>query len=56
MTYQEFNHIYYKFTKNNRGIRPQDRIQTTGYELKEFLDYAIKKHEENHRYSQVNLF
>ncbi len=41
MTYQEFNHIYFKFTKNRKGIRPMDRITTNGYELKEFVEFAM---------------
>jgi hypothetical protein len=45
MTHQEFNHIYYKFTKNERGIRLHDPIETNGYELKEFLEFAIKLRE-----------
>ena len=42
MTYQEFNHIYYKFTNEGSGIRPVDRISTSGYELKEFVEFALK--------------
>lgn len=42
MTYQEFNHIYYKFTKKHKGIRPMDKITTNGYELKEFLEFAME--------------
>ncbi len=56
MTYQEFNHIYFKFTKNSKGIKPQDRIQTTGYELKEFLDYAIEKHLNSQSNHQLSAF
>lgn len=41
MTYQEFNHIYYKFTKSNKGIKPMDKITTNGYELKEFIEFAM---------------
>ncbi len=47
MTYQEFNHIYYSYTKSKRGIRPMDQITTNGYELKEFLEFALKKIEIN---------
>lgn len=47
MTHQEFNHIYYKFTNNKKGIKPHDQIVTTGYELKEFVDFAFKKLKEN---------
>lgn len=43
MTHQEFNYLYYKFTKNKKGIKPYDRISTTGCELKEFLEYSIKE-------------
>ena len=42
MTYQEFNHIYYKFTQSPKGIKPMDKITTNGYELKEFVEFAIK--------------
>ncbi len=42
MTYQDFNHIYYKFTGNEKGIRPTDSIQTSGQELKEFVEFALK--------------
>lgn len=56
MTYQEFNHIYYTFTKNQRGIKPQDKIHTTGYELKEFLDYAIEKHYQDKAQHQLTAF
>ena len=41
MTYQEFNHIYYKFTNSSKGIKPMDRITTNGYELKEFVEFAM---------------
>ncbi len=43
MTYQEFNHIYYKFTQSSKGIKPMDKITTSGYELKEFVEFAIRK-------------
>lgn len=43
MTYQEFNHIYYKFTKSDKGIKPFDSIKTNGYELKEFVEFAMQK-------------
>lgn len=43
MTYQEFNHIYYKFTQSSKGIKPMDRITTSGYELKEFVEFAMQK-------------
>lgn len=42
MTYQEFNHIYYKFTKSPKGIRPMDQITTSGFELKEFVEFALQ--------------
>ncbi len=42
MTYQEFNHIYYKFTKSEKGIKPLDTITTNGYELKEFVEFALE--------------
>lgn len=43
MTHQDFNNIYYTFTGSGKGIKPQDKITTTGYELKEFLEHALKK-------------
>lgn len=43
MTYQEFNHIYYKFTQSPKGIKPMDQITTNGYELKEFVEFALQK-------------
>ncbi len=55
MTYQEFNHIYYTFTNNEKGIKPQDQIRTTGYELKEFLEHAIDKHYETLSKGQLKL-
>lgn len=42
MTYQEFNHIYYKFTNSPKGIKPMDKITTNGYELKEFIEFAMR--------------
>ncbi len=43
MTHQEFNHIYYKYTQNKKGLRPVDTLIITGFELKEFLDFAIEQ-------------
>lgn len=43
MTHQEFNHIYYLFTQNEKGIKPSDRITTTGEELKEFVEFSLAK-------------
>ena len=43
MTHQDFNDIYYAFTKNEKGIKPHDRITTTGFELKEFIEFAVNK-------------
>lgn len=54
MTYQEFNHIYYKFTKSNKGIKPMDRITTNGYELKEFVEFAMNNLHET-RNSQLSF-
>lgn len=56
MTYQEFNHIYFKFTQDKKGVRPYDSIQTTGYELKEFLDFAIEKHLASETQQQMHIF
>jgi len=41
MTEQEFNHIYFKYTGNKKGIKPMDKIHTTGYELREFLEFGL---------------
>ncbi len=46
MTHQDFNHIYFKFTGNKKGIRPYQRISTTADEIKEFIELAIKLYEE----------
>ncbi len=56
MSHQEFNNIYYLFTKDKKGIRPQDTINTTGYELKEFIEFALERilHEADR--SQTELF
>ena len=43
MTYQDFNNIYYTFTNDVKGIKPNEKITTTGYELKEFIEHAIHK-------------
>jgi len=56
MTHQEFNYIYFAFTKDKRGVKPQDQIITTGSKLKEFLEYAIEKHLDNHSKNQADLF
>lgn len=46
MTHQEFNHIFYKYTNNKKGIKPKDKFIITGVELKDFLDFAIEKYKE----------
>ena len=56
MTHQEFNNIYYSFTGNERGIKPYDRLKTTGYELKEFLEFAMKKLQRDSSNNQVQMF
>ena len=43
MTQQDFNHIYFKFTGSKKGIKPSDYIKTSGEELKEFVEFALKK-------------
>ena len=43
MTHQEFNNIYYQFTSDEKGIKPYDTLKTSGYELKEFVEFAVKK-------------
>lgn len=43
MTQQDFNHIFYKFTGNKGGIRPTDQLSTTGKELKDFIEFALKQ-------------
>ena len=42
MTHQDFNHIFYQFTGDKQGIKPTDRLSTTGQELKEFIEFALK--------------
>ncbi len=56
MTHQEFNNIYYSFTGNERGIKPYDRLKTTGYELKEFVEFAIKKLHNDSTRHQTQMF
>ena len=56
MTYQEFNNIYYLFTNNKKGIKPYDRLKTTGDELKEFLEFAINKLQNEADRNQTQLF
>ena len=43
MTHQEFNHLFYKHTKSKKGIKPMDTFLITGFELKEFVDFAIEQ-------------
>lgn len=43
MTHQDFNHIFYQFTGSKKGIKPSDKLTTTGKELKEFVEFSIKK-------------
>lgn len=43
MTQQDFNHLYYRFTGNKKGVRLSDQLQTTGKELKEFLEFALEQ-------------
>ena len=47
MTHQEFNHFFVRFTKNKKGISYPDVITTTGYELKDFVDFIEKEISEN---------
>ena len=58
MTYQDFNHIYYTFTRNKRGVKPYDKLTMTGDELKSFLEHGIKKiHGElNNNQQALNFF
>ncbi len=55
MTYQEFNNIYYTFTKNKKGIQPNDSIRTNGYELKEFIEHALSKISEQKKQIPLNF-
>lgn len=50
MTHQEFNNIYYLFTKNEKGIKPTDVIKTNGSELKEFVEFALNKLNDSKQY------
>jgi hypothetical protein len=43
MTHQDFNHLYYQFTGNKKGVRPYDRLSTTGQELKDFVEFALRQ-------------
>ena len=54
MTEQEFNSIYYTFTKDKSGIRPGNNINVSGRELKEFVEHAIQSHLEKNN-SQIIL-
>lgn len=54
MTHQEFNCMYYRFTKNERGIRLKDQITTNGYELKEFVEFVLSKMEGENQ-TELNL-
>ena len=56
MTHQEFNTIYYLFTNSKRGIKPYDNIKTTGDELKEFLEFAMRKLQNDKDVNQMTLF
>ena len=55
MTHQEFNNIYYLFTGNKKGIKPYEQLKTTGYELKEFVDFAIKKKLDTASFDQMEM-
>ena len=50
---QEFNNIYYHFTKNKKGIRPHDLLKIRGDELHEFVDFAIRRFLRDHN-NQIN--
>jgi hypothetical protein len=43
MTQQDFNHIFYKFTGDKKGIKPSDHLSTTGKELKDFVEFVLKQ-------------
>lgn len=43
MTHQDFNHIFYQFTGSKKGIKPTDQLKTTGKELKDFVEFALRK-------------
>ena len=43
MTQLDINHIFYKFTGNKRGIKPSDRLSTTGQELKDFAEFVLQQ-------------
>ena len=47
MTHQEFNHIYYTYTKDEKGLRYTSKFTLTGEELKDFVEHAIVCHEKN---------
>ncbi len=45
MTHQDFNHLYYKFTGNKKGVKPTDHLKTTGEELKDFVEFVLQSRE-----------
>ena len=42
MTFQEFNHLYYKFTKDKKGVKPYSQLSVSGEELKKFLEFSME--------------
>ena len=47
MTHQDFNHIFHQFTGSKKGIKPTDQLKTTGQELKDFVEFALRKSNSN---------
>lgn len=55
LTYQEFNHIFYKYTNQKRGVRYTNRYTLTGEELKEFVEHAIKCYFNDNSNGEITL-
>ena len=55
MTHQEFNYIFYKYSSNKKGIKLKDKLILTGYELKDFLDFAIEQHASIREYEKSRI-
>lgn len=42
MTHQDFNHLFYLFTKNKSGIKPNSKYSMTGRELQNFVQFCLE--------------
>lgn len=43
MTHQELNHYYYLYTNDKKGIGQYQRITTTGDEMRNFIEFILKR-------------